>query len=410
VTRPPRPRRLAAALPLALCLAVACAATAAAKPRVNGTFEVKGVGVNNKIVAGPDGNMWVTVSNGADDVARITPAGKVTEFELEGVASAIGIAADRKGTMWVTYEKGVASFSVKDPKGSSKATELAGVKGAEAIVAGPQGQMWVGASELVLHFPLANPAAPTKLPVPGLASKDIDVFGKKIAVADANEPGRVVTFTTNGTEKDIKTPGGSQGLAGSPQGQIAFSAPAANPEQAGLITGNRAKSFKLVGDPFGVALGADKAFWIVLFNKGILERVTSTGVHTAGVKGLPKETARQIAAGPRNTLWVTLPDRVARITGLEPETTIAAGPKAMVKTNSARANVAFRFASTIAGSRFECAVTEAGAGAKPLFKGCKTPRTFALAPGSYTFRVRAVSAGNVDSTPARRSFRVVPAD
>lgn len=318
-----RINRILATCSLGATAALLLAASAAAKPRVTGTFPVPGVGTNNKIVAGPDGNMWVTVSSGKNDVARITPAGKVDEFELEGVEGAVGIARSpgKSATiMWVTYSKGVASFDVGDPKGTSKATELAGFSGAEAIVAGPDKQMWVAAKDEVLHFPPANPAAPTKLPVPGLMPKDIDVAGKKIVVAETGS-GRIVTFTAAGVQKDIKTAGGSQGLAGSSGGQIAFSEPAAMPEQIGLFTPpKKVKSFKFVADPFGVARGADHAFWVVLFTPGGLERVARDGSHRTAVRGLPKESARQIASGPKNTLWVTLTanekEAVARVSGV----------------------------------------------------------------------------------------------
>jgi hypothetical protein len=364
---PARPRRFAAVLVPAIALSLLCAGGARAAPHLDGSFEVPGVETNNKLVAGPDGNMWVTVSNGENDVARITPGGKVDEFELTGVEGATGIAVDAKGTMWVTTNKGVASFSVSDPKGTSQATDL-GLTSAEAIVAGPDGNMWVAASEKVIHFPPSSPATTTTLSVPELMPKDIDVAGSLIAVSDSNgNKKRIVTFTTAGNEKAFEIPGGSQGLAGAPGGQIAFSAAGATPEQSGLITPpNPAQSFELTGDPFGVAYGADKAFWIVQFAPGVLERVTPDGAHTSTVTGLPQETARQIAPGPGNTLWVTIVEKlnvakpsVARISGVEqpkevkeaPNTTLAKGPK-VFRTHHRTARVRFRFSASVKGATF----------------------------------------------------------
>ena len=72
--------------------------------------------------------------------------------------------------------------------------------------------------------------------------------------------------------------GGSQGVAGGPGGQIAFTAAGASPEQSGLISPpNPAQSFELLGDPFGVTFGADGAYWIVQFLPGQLARVTTDG-------------------------------------------------------------------------------------------------------------------------------------
>jgi streptogramin lyase len=420
------PRRFAAFLAPVIALSLFTVPVASAAPHLDGTFEVPGVSTNNKIVAGPDGNMWVTVSNGANDVARITPAGKVDEFELTGVEGATGIAVDPNGKMWVTTNKGVASFSVGDPKGTSQATDL-GLTGAEAIIAGPDGQMWAAASEKVVHFAPATPNETKTLNVAGLAPKDIDVAGSLIVVADGNnEKKRIVTFTTGDTEGKVDIPGGSQGVAGAASGQLAFSAPLATPEQSGVATPpNPAQSFELTGDPFGVALGADKAFWIVQFTPGVLERVTPDGAHSSAITGLPKETARQIAAGPGNTLWVTITEKenvakpsVAKISGVEvpkeetaPNTTLLKGPK-VFRTHHKTAKVTFRFKASVKGAKFECALTKVRKGKgkkgpKAKFKACKSPRTYHLRPGRYRFAVRAVANGLTDKTPATRSIRVV---
>ena len=181
----------------------------------------------------------------------------------------------------------------------------------------------------------------------------------------------------------------------------------------------------MAGDPFGVAFGSDQAYWIVQFAQGGLTRMTTSGAKTF-LGGLPKESPRQIAAGPGNTLWVTLDKKegvleaesVARISGLEPpvppvtapDTKIAKGPKKVVKTAKGKAKVEFRFSSTARGVGFECALTKLRKGKQqrqPVFKSCKSPRTYSLKPGRYRFRVRAVLAGQADQTPASRTFRVV---
>ena len=56
------------------------AAPASAKMKVTGKFDVSGVGTNNEITKGPDGNVWVTLDQ-TNDIARITPKGKVKEFD-----------------------------------------------------------------------------------------------------------------------------------------------------------------------------------------------------------------------------------------------------------------------------------------------------------------------------------------
>jgi CSLREA domain-containing protein len=85
---------------------------------------------------------------------------------------------------------------------------------------------------------------------------------------------------------------------------------------------------------------------------------------------------------------------------LAPDTTLLKGPKRRVEETTAR----FRFASSEVRSRFEC-----GLDRKP-FRNCESPKTYRnLKPGRHVFKVRAVDdAGNVDATPARRRWRVMP--
>jgi Glycosyl hydrolase family 26 len=82
-----------------------------------------------------------------------------------------------------------------------------------------------------------------------------------------------------------------------------------------------------------------------------------------------------------------------------PETVIDSGPTGDVAGNTA----SFAFSANEAGSGFGCSLDGAG------FIACTSPRSYSgLAPGSHTFAVRATDgAGNVDPTPATRTWNVV---
>jgi virginiamycin B lyase len=403
-----------------------------AAPVFDGHFEVGRFGTNSKIVEGPDQNMWLAVEDGGKDVARITPSGQVTEFELEGVAAPTGIGVDPEGRIWVTQGGGVASFLPADPKGTSVATAIAAVEDPASIVAGPDGQMWVATAGNVVHFPPTNPAGAKSIPVAGLAPRDIDVAGPLLAVADAGE-NRVVTVTTSGEQKSYPLDGQSQGVAGSPEGQIGFSQQSNMPTQVGVITPPNAPVTSEVPavDPFGVALGSDGAFWAA--RKGGAQRFT-TGVESTFVGGAEERFfVRQIAAGPGNTIWITMNDpgkedfEVGRISGLEPpavptgggpagstptapQTKLTKRPRKKVRTKRRRAKVVFRFRSSKPGARFECALVRLRKGKKarkPRYRGCRSPKKLKLKPGRYRFRVRAVSGGLADPSPAKATFRVV---
>jgi hypothetical protein len=438
-------RRIVMTALAALAALLGTGAAASAAPVIDGQFPLASpVETNTKIASGSDGNIWVVVHGVENDVARVTPAGEVTEFELENIEQLSGIAPGPEGKIWVTATGKVASFSPSDPKASQVFTNN-DVTSNAPIVAGPDGQMWVAASNNVVHFSPADPeGSKGSFPVEGLQPRDIDVAGSLIVVADAGKP-RIVTLTTAGAvQPDFvighEGVGAAQGVAGSPSGQIAFSDPGASPESIGLITPpSPAQEFERDGDPFGVALGSDKAYWIALFGgagQPGVERLTSTGEHTylGGLK--PGFGARQITAGPNNTMWMTAENNVenefevVRISGLEPpaavpisgtpapkpkapETKISKGPKKTVKTRGQKAKVTFKFSSPTAGASFECALVKTkkkGKGKKqpkPSFKSCKSPKKYKLKPGKYKFSVRAVLAGVADPSPASKAFKVV---
>jgi streptogramin lyase len=412
---------------------------ALAVPHVDGSFKVGGNGASNlKLVAGLEGNIWVTNPSGAaKNLIRITPAGEVKEYELSEVVAPTGIAVGPEGSLWLTEEKHVDKFSPSNPEGTVDRTEIPGIDSNASIVAGPDGQMWVATANAVIHFPPSNPAGFKSIEVAELSPHDIDVAGSLLVIADSNHS-RIVTLTTSGTRKDfpmLGTINTSQGVAGNPNGQFAFSSSEA-PEGLGLVTPPGAPTtLEMLGDPFGVALGSDGAYWFAMFAAENVERLTPDG-HATPLNGFPKELhPRQITAGPDNTLWVAMEKpgefvEVARVSGLEPpvkpgpggggpkpapETKITKGPKGKVKTRHKRAKVKFAFSSTTAGATFECALArvkskkgkKAKKSAPPRFSACKSPKTYQLKPGKYTFAVRAVLAGVADPSPARSNFRVV---
>src|SRR5919107_2150620 len=81
-----------------------------------------------------------------------------------------------------------------------------------------------------------------------------------------------------------------------------------------------------------------------------------------------------------------------------PETTIASGPSGTISSGDA----SFTFSSSEPSSTFECRLDGAA------YSACTSPKSYTnLSNGSHTFDVRATDrAGNVDATPASRTFTV----
>jgi hypothetical protein len=439
----PPGRRLKLFLSMSTALFALGAQVATAAPHFDGFFPIPNIDANNaKIAAGPDGNMWLPIAEGEFDVAKIAPDGSVTSYKLgPEIESAKGIAAGPDGRMWITSINKIGSFSPADPEGSIDVDSVASITANSPVVAGPDGQMWAAASDAVVHWSTSAPDKAEAFAVADLDPKDIDVAGSGLVVADAGNK-RIVTVTTAGVPTDIPLLEGtttSQGVAGGANGQIAFS-DSDGDEGLGLVTPPAAPTHIVVGkgDPFGVALGSDGAFYFAMAfgeeTKGTVRRLTSDGTDTT-LTGVPAEyVVRQIAAGPDNTLWVTMEIpgkqdvyKVARISGLEPpakgpgtetgagtvpETKLKKGPKKF-KAKTKKSKVKFSFSSPDAGAKFECALVKKKKGkkkaAKPKFRPCRSPQVYRLKPGAYKFSVRAVLNGVADKSPATRGFRVVRA-
>ncbi len=104
------------------------------------------------------------------------------------------------------------------------------------------------------------------------------------------------------------------------------------------------------------------------------------------------------ATDPAGNVDPTPASRSFTVDTAAPDTTIDSGPSGPTDD----ATPTFAFSSDEAGSTFECRI-DAGA-----WGSCSTPETTAsLADGAHTFEVRATDpVGNVDPTPASRSFTV----
>ncbi len=382
-----------------------------------GQFSVTGVGTNNQIAQGPDGNMWMTLDAGVtNDLARITPAGVVTEFNPAAVNDPTGITTGPDGKLWVTQAGGVATFDAADPN-SAVATAIADITDARAITSGPDASLWTGSDTKLVKIPAANPAGATSFTVLTQARWITAGTDGNLWVADGIGGARVVRVTPGGVATPFATGGGPQGIAAGPNGQVAYSNPIANPQSVGRVTdpGPAVVLETPMADPTGVAFGTDLAYWFAQFGTNNLGRLTTGGSYST--LALDANTGpRQLSAGPNNTLWVTLDtvDKVAKITGVDPatptpnpnptpnpslDTTITKKPKKLVRTSKPRAKVKVRFTGT-QDATFQCRLNKRG------WLPCTSPRTLKLRPGKYTFRVRAVLNGSADPTPAKVKFRV----
>lgn len=412
--------RIAGGTLATLGVALALAGSASAAPVVDGEFDVPGgVGSNNEIVQGPDGNMWVTQESG-DGVVRISPAGVTTAFPTSN--DAFGITVGPDNNLWVTTTIGVARI---DPAtGAELDTYDIGMADGRGITTGPDGNLWavgsgnnVGDGELTRFNPADPENGETTTQLPGASPRGMDTGSDGLIwIADAS--GNILSATP--VAAPVITPyavgGGPQDVAAGPNGQVAYPNPLSNPQSVGRITsGGLPEVTPLENtDPFGAVFAPDGAYWIPRAGANDLLRLTPTG-ETSTLTGFAPSGGvgpRKVATGPDDTLWVTLdtPEKVARVTGVGPEngsldTSIDQAPKKKIKTSKKKAKAKFKFSSPDPAATFECSLKRKG---KPVkFKTCSSPKKYKLKPGKYKFQVRAVAGGVADPTPAKYGFKIV---
>ena len=150
-----------------------------------GTFALPNVvDQPGQLTLGPDGNTWVVLGGGSNDVARVTPSGTVTPYAISGVNEPVGIAAGPDGNLWVTQPGAVVRFSPASPTTAQTFAQPA-ITVAEPITTGPDGNLWTASGATVLQIPPANPVATQSFTVPGMSASAISATSDSIWIAEA---------------------------------------------------------------------------------------------------------------------------------------------------------------------------------------------------------------------------------
>ncbi|HVM17141.1 MAG TPA: Ig-like domain-containing protein [Gaiellaceae bacterium] len=200
------------------------------------------------------------------------------------------------------------------------------------------------------------------------------------------------TFTDSGSTACNPLPGGGGGGDTTPP-TVALTAPADGATVSGTVTlsadasdnvGVSRVEFLVNGAVVGTATSAPYSVsWdsrtVANGQATIRARATDTAGNTA--LSDPRSVSVQNAGDPPPA----------------PETTIDSGPSSPTTSTSAT----FAFSSNVSGATFECSLDGAA------WAACTSPHSYSgLAPGEHTFRVRAVSGGTADATPAAWTWTI----
>lgn len=398
-------------------IATAVAGQAAAAPKVNGIFDLSGS--PKYLTQGPDGNIWTTLSGSGvgSDVARITPDGTVTEFDAPSLSGSVGITTGPDGNLWVTRAAAIAKVPPGDPTNATSFAVL-DVTDPRAITSNDDGNLWTASGDKLLKIPPTDPTTYTPFTFNGMGARGIAAGSDgTLWIADFGGA-RIVNATTAGAPTFYNVGGGPQEVRAGKGAQVAYANPGADPQEIGRVNPGGIPKPRTVPDtdPFGIALGADGAYWVAQFFGNDLGRLTSDGKYTT-LGGFPAASGpRQLTAGPNRTLWVGLEasNQVARVTGLQAslDTKITKHPKNRVSGGDGGARVTYKFKTQPASAKSECKLKRQGKGNKrekrlAKFRSCDSPKKYKrLRGGRYEFAVRAVEGRDKDGTPATDRFRV----
>lgn len=218
------------------------------------------------IAAGPDGNVWFTEIT-VDKIARITPAGVITEFGTGG-GSPIGITAGPDGAVWftdllgnkigrITMEGTITKFSVPTPASRPW-----------AITAGPDGALWFTEAagnkigRITTDGQISEFAIPTPNARPGGIRTGLDGALWFRYTGQWDKIGRITTSGTI-TEFPLTAGSGERGIVLRVHDALWFP-DFINNKIFGITPQGTIKEFALPAPftgPTGITVGSDGALW-----------------------------------------------------------------------------------------------------------------------------------------------------
>jgi streptogramin lyase len=285
----------------------------------------------NGIVAGPDGNLWITQSGGKSLVTyppaidRITPAGTMTSYPLDSGSIPWGIAPGADGNLWFT-DYALSMIGRITPEGAITEYPVPTQNsGPSAICSGPDGNLWLlelGANQAARVTPAG---IVTEFPIPAPNGQTPSIT----AGADGNlwfteSVGRIGRITPTGmvTEFPLPTPESLplQITAGQ-DGNLWFTEDSpdtvpntpvhflniARMTPSGVISEFTTPGLADWGYTHGIARGPDGNIWFGATTSSTgVGRIKPSGEITVFMPSLPiGSTALTVASGPDGNLWFT---------------------------------------------------------------------------------------------------------
>jgi virginiamycin B lyase len=254
------------------------------------------------IAAGPDGNLWVTEFN-ATSIARVTPAGVVTEFPI-GNGSTLGITAGPDGNLWFADANG-AGIGRLAPDGTVVFFPLPQGSGTPngGIAVGPDGNLWFTEDFIVGIGRITPEGTITTFPVPTPNSRPFGIAtGSDGALwfteSMAHKIGRI---TTSGTITEKVVTSEPNWITSGPDGALWYTS--IDGTIGRMTTAGAVTEFPAGSRPFGIVTGPDGNLWFADWTGTAVGRITPSGAVTEFAVPTPGALPIGIAAGTDGNLW-----------------------------------------------------------------------------------------------------------
>ena len=245
------------------------------------------------ITAGSDGNMWFTELDGGR-IGRITLNGVITEFSLPNVASRPrGIALGPDGNIWFT-ELAAAKIGRITPTGVITEFDIPWTNATpRGITAGPDGNLWFTDSSSLALGRVTPAGIMTRFPVPGALGemRGITTGPDRNLWFTELRGNRIGRMTTAGvfTEFPLPRPGtGALGITVGPDGAVWYTGN--DVSRAGRVdtTTGQITEYRLPSagsSPVGIVTGPNNVMWVANNATSVnkIARLSIAGVSGANV-------------------------------------------------------------------------------------------------------------------------------
>jgi streptogramin lyase len=273
-------------------------------------YSTTAAGVIQGIVAGPDGAMWFTETNGIK-IGRITTAGVLTEYPVPGDSTRLGgIAAGPDGALWFA-DPGEESIGRITTAGVFTIYPALSANGSpNGIAAGPDGALWFTSGTAIGR--ITTTGSFSFYAIPGFYSALDIAAGPDGALWFTEEASGIGRVTVDGVVSRYATPGDGcpNGITAGPDGALWFTELCSG-KIGRMSTDGDLTEYPLQTTPSSpnyITAGPDGALWFTNYGgagglHGGVARITTTGAVTQFPVPSGTYGPSGIAAGPDGALW-----------------------------------------------------------------------------------------------------------